>query len=103
MPRVYVGNLATSVTSRDLLEHFERAGGALNALAFSDRSTGLCRGFGFVGMAKMSDIAVAISLLNNTILNGQAIKIEPEPSFKNGKARTRVAPRRRQSARSAPG
>jgi len=54
-------------------------------------------------MAKMSDIAVAISLLNNTILNGQAIKIEPEPSFKNGKARTRVAPRRRQSARSAPG
>jgi RNA recognition motif-containing protein len=89
MPRVYVGNLASSVTSHDLLVHFSRAGETLSALAVTDRATGLCRGFGFVEMAELSDVAVAFSLLNNTVLNGQTIKIEPEPSSKNGKGRVR--------------
>jgi RNA recognition motif-containing protein len=87
MPKVYVGNLASSVTSRDLLAHFSRAGEATGALAITDRVSGLCRGFGFVEMAELADVAVAYSLLNNTILNGESIKIEPHPSFKNGKAR----------------
>ena len=59
MPKVYVGNLASSVTSRDLLEHFSRAGGALSALAVTDRVSGLCRGFGVVEMAEVADVAVA--------------------------------------------
>jgi RNA recognition motif-containing protein len=87
MPRVYVGNLASSVTSRDLLTHFSRAGGALGALAVTDRASGRCRGFGFVEMANLADVAVAYSLLNNTILNGEPIRIEPDPSLKNGRAR----------------
>ena len=90
MPKVYVGNLASSVTSRDLLAHFSRAGGALGALAITDRVSGLCRGFGFVEMAELADVAVAFSLLNNTLLNGQVIKIETDPSLKNGKARNRA-------------
>ena len=44
MPRVYVGNLASSVTSRALHEHFSRAGGVIGALAVSDKASGLCRG-----------------------------------------------------------
>jgi len=84
MPKVYVGNLASSVTSHDLLAHFSRAGGALGALAITDRMSGQCRGFGFVEMAEASDVAVAFSLLNNTILNGKPIKIELDPSVKNG-------------------
>ncbi len=91
MPKVYVGNLASSVTSHDLLAHFARAGEVLGALAITDRASGLCRGFGFVEMAEVSDVAVAFSLLNNTVLNGQAIRIEPDPSLKNGKNRNRVA------------
>lgn len=90
MPKMYVGNLASSVTSRDLLEHFSRAGGAVSALAVTDRSSGRCRGFGFVEMAQPSDVAVAYSLLNNTVLNGQHITIEPDSSLKNGKARNRA-------------
>lgn len=90
MPKVYVGNLASSVTSRDLLEHFSRAGGVLGALAATDRVSGLCRGFGFVEMAEVSDVAVAFGLLNNRELNGRRIRIEPEPSLKNGKARNRM-------------
>ena len=93
MPKVYVGNLAGSVTSRDLLMHFSRAGETVHALAVTDRATGLCRGFGFVEMAELTDVAVAYSLLNNSVLKGQAIRIEPEPSLKNGKARNRVVSR----------
>ena len=86
MPRVYVGNLASSVTSRALHEHFSQAGGVISVLAVSDKASGLCRGFGFVEMERASDIAVAISLLNNSELNGQRILIEPEPALKNGRA-----------------
>lgn len=93
MPRVYVGNLASSVTSHDLLEHFARAGDALSALAITDSVSGQCRGFGFVEMAQLSDVAVAFSLLNNSELNGRRITIEVEPSLKNGKARNRTATR----------
>ena len=91
MPKLYVGNLASSVTSRDLLEHFSRAGGAVSALAVTDRVSGRCRGFGFVEMAEASDVAVAYSLLNKTVLNGQPITIERDTVLKNGKGRNRTA------------
>jgi RNA recognition motif-containing protein len=90
MPKMYVGNLASSVTSRDLQAHFARAGEVRGALAVIDKASGLCRGFGFVEMAELSDVAVAFSLLRNTELNGQRITIEPEPALRNGKARNKV-------------
>lgn len=90
MPKVYVGNLASSVTSHDLLQHFSRAGEARGALAVTDKVSGLCRGFGFVDMAELADVAVAFSLLNNSELNGRRITIEIEPALKNGKARNRA-------------
>jgi RNA recognition motif-containing protein len=90
MPKVYVGNLASSVTSNDLVAHFSRAGEVLGALAVTDKVSGLCRGFGFVEMAELADAALAFSLLNNTLLNGQQIKIEADPALKNGKARNRA-------------
>jgi hypothetical protein len=34
-------------------------------------------------------VAVAFGLLNNSELNGLRIRIEPEPSRRNGKARKR--------------
>jgi RNA recognition motif-containing protein len=93
MPKVYVGNLAASVTSRDLRVHFSRAGEVRGALAISDKASGMCRGFGVVEMAELSDVAVAFSLLNNTELNGQRIRIEIDPALKNGKARNRTVQR----------
>ncbi len=68
MPKMYVGNVASLVTSRDLLEHLSRAGDVLSAPAIIDRVLGLCRGFGFVEMAEVSDVAVAFGLLNNSEL-----------------------------------
>lgn len=90
MPKVYVGNLASSVTSRDLMTHFERAGGVVSALAVTDRLSGRCRGFGFVEMAEPADVAVAFSMLNGSSLNGQLIRIEPDPSLRNGKSEKRT-------------
>ncbi len=90
MPKVYVGNLASSVTSRDLAAHFARAGEVVGALAVTDRASGTCRGFGVVEMAQPSDVAVAFSLLNNSELKGQRITLEPDPALKNGKARNRA-------------
>jgi len=87
MPKVYVGNLASTVTSQDLVLHFSRAGEVVGALAISDKASGRCRGFGFVEMAAAADVAIATSLLNNTELNGQRIKVEAHPALKNGKAR----------------
>ncbi|MGO9453193.1 MAG: RNA recognition motif domain-containing protein [Candidatus Binataceae bacterium] len=91
MPKLYVGNLAVSVTSRTLHAHFSRAGGVISALAVSDKASGRCRGFGFVEMAGLSDVAVATSLLNHTELDGQRIVIEPDPALKNGKGRHKAA------------
>jgi RNA recognition motif-containing protein len=93
MPKVYVGNLAGSVTSRDLIVHFTRAGEVVGALAVTDRASGICRGFGVVEMAELSDVAVAFSLLNNSELKGQKIRLEPDPALKNGKSRNRAAGR----------
>ena len=64
---------------------------AISALAITDKISGLCRGFGFVEMEQRSDIAVAFTLLNNSMLNGQKIRIEPDPLAKNGRSRDRVA------------
>lgn len=93
MARIYVGNLAGSVTSSDLRAHFAWAGEVRSALAFSDKVSGVCRGFGFVEMVEPADIAVAFSLLNNSELKGQRITIEPDPSLKNGRARNKAAAR----------
>jgi RNA recognition motif-containing protein len=93
MPKLYVGNLASSVTSSDLLAHFSRAGEVQAALALTDKVSGLCRGFGFVEMADLADVPIAFSLLNNTLLNGQRIKVEAGPLLKGSKARSRAAAR----------
>jgi len=93
VPKVYVGNLAVSVTSSDLIAHFSRAGQVVGALAVTDRDSGMCRGFGVVEMAKLSDVALAFSLLNNSELKGRKIRLEPDPAHKNGKARNRTSQR----------
>jgi len=84
MTRVYVGNLASSVTSDDLLALFSRAGEVRGALAISDRKSGLCRGFGFVDMVDFEDAVAAMQSLDRTELNGQPILIVQEPPRENG-------------------
>jgi len=42
----------------------------LRSTVVIDKKSGLCRGFGFVEMAELADVAIAFSLLNNTLLKG---------------------------------
>ena len=95
MTRVYVGNLATSVTSHDLRTHFEQAGEVLGAMAVRDRVSGLCRGIGVVEMAEVTGVKLAFSLLNHSELNGKRITIEPQSPSANGHLRARRPQERR--------
>jgi RNA recognition motif-containing protein len=63
---IYVGNLAWSVTSDDLLELFSQFGKVLSAQVISDRETGRSRGFGFVEMENGEDAQKAIDALNGS-------------------------------------
>ncbi len=86
MTKVYVGNLASSVTSDELADLFSRAGEVRGALVISDKTTGLCRGFGFVEMTDAEDARTAIEMLNCAELKGQRIEIDPHPPRESGSA-----------------
>ena len=61
---IYVGNLAWSVTSDDLLELFSQYGKVVSAQVISDRETGRSRGFGFVEMESEEEAKKAIEALH---------------------------------------
>jgi RNA recognition motif-containing protein len=62
--RLYVGNLAYTVTSDDLQELFEQYGAVRSAQVLSDRETGRSRGFGFVEMDNDAEAEAAIENLD---------------------------------------
>lgn len=61
---IYIGNLAWSVTSDDLLELFSQYGKVVRAQVISDKETGRSRGFGFVEMESEEEAQKAIEALN---------------------------------------
>jgi RNA recognition motif-containing protein len=63
---IYVGNLAWSVTSDDLLELFSQFGAVKSAQVIADRETGRSRGFGFVEMENDEEAQKAIEALNGS-------------------------------------
>ena len=72
---LYVGNLAYSVTEADLRTAFEAFGEVDRASVITDRDSGRSKGFGFVEMPNNSEADSAIKALNDTPLNGRAIKV----------------------------
>ena len=60
--KLYVGNLAYSVTNEDLEGLFSQAGKVDSAVVVVDKFSGQSRGFGFVEMADSNDAARASSL-----------------------------------------
>ncbi len=91
--RLYVGNLAWSVTSNDLEEAFSEAGQVISANVVTDKSSGQSRGFGFVEMGSAEEAARAIEMLNDTVLKGRNIKVNEakprESSFGGGNRASR--------------
>ncbi|HXD90665.1 MAG TPA: RNA-binding protein [Candidatus Binataceae bacterium] len=73
--RLYVGNLAWTVTDQDLEDAFTEAGKVENAQVIMDRATNRSRGFGFVEMATDEAADAAITKLNGREIKGRGIRV----------------------------
>lgn len=73
--KLFVGNLAFSVSEEALREAFLAVGCVSSAKLVTDRETGRARGFGFVEMETNELATQAIKELNGASLEGRAIAV----------------------------
>jgi len=73
--RLYVGNLAWTVTDQDLHDAFSEAGKVDSSQVIMDRATNRSRGFGFVEMATEEGADAAIKKLNGRDIKGRPIRV----------------------------
>jgi RNA recognition motif-containing protein len=73
--RLYVGNLAYSVTEADLREVFTESGNVADVKVVLDRESGRPRGFAFVEMSTDDEAAKAMETLNGREIQGRAISV----------------------------
>ena len=73
--KLYVGNLAFSVTNDDLEALFSQVGKVASAVVVSDKFSGQSRGFGFVEMESSGDATKAISEFDGKDLKGRNLKV----------------------------
>ncbi|MHB8382076.1 MAG: RNA recognition motif domain-containing protein [Candidatus Binataceae bacterium] len=81
--RLYVGNLAWTVTDQDLQEAFSEAGAVDSSQVIIDRATNRSRGFGFVEMASDDAAEAAIKNLNGRDLKGRPIRVNEAQARSN--------------------
>ena len=73
--RLYVGNLAWTVTDQDLNDVFSEAGTVDSSQVIMDRATNRSRGFGFVEMATDEAADAAVKKLNGRDVKGRPIRV----------------------------
>jgi RNA recognition motif-containing protein len=73
--RLYVGNLAWTVTDQDLQAAFSEAGKVDSSQVIMDHATNRSRGFGFVEMATDEAADAAIKVLNGRDIKGRPIRV----------------------------
>jgi RNA recognition motif-containing protein len=83
--RLYVGNLAYSVTSQSLEQLFSEYGQVKDATVVQDRDTGRSKGFGFVEMADNAQAQAAIQGMNLKEVEGRCLTVnEARPREERG-------------------
>jgi RNA recognition motif-containing protein len=83
--KLYVGNLAYSMTDSTLEQLFSAHGTVQSAQVIMDRDTGRSKGFGFVEMGSDSEAQAAISELNGKEVEGRALTVnEARPKTDGG-------------------
>jgi RNA recognition motif-containing protein len=82
--RLYVGNLAWTVTDQDLQDAFSEAGKVENSQVIMDRATNRSRGFGFVEMATDEGADAAIKRLNGREIKGRPIRVNEAQARSGG-------------------
>jgi cold-inducible RNA-binding protein len=84
--KIYVGNLAYTVTEDDLNDAFGKIGEVQSVKIIKDVATGRSKGFGFVEMSTEQDADKAISTLNGTMFMDRALNVsEARPQTGGGK------------------
>ncbi len=73
--KLFIGNLAYSVTSDDLQQLFASHGTVESAAVINDRETGRSRGFGFVEMSTEEEAAACVKELDGYELQGRPLKV----------------------------
>ena len=73
--KIYVGNLAFTVTNELLTDKFSQHGTVQSAKIIIDRDTNRSKGFGFVEMSNSAEAADAISSLNGTDFGGRQMNV----------------------------
>ena len=74
--RLFVGNVAWSVTELELRELFSEAGEVAEVKVMLDRESGRPRGFAFVEMGDEGSAAQAINVLNGRELGGRPLAVK---------------------------
>ena len=83
--KLYVGNIARTVTDDQLNALMLPFGKPQSASILKERSTGEPRGFGFVEFASDDEARAAIAALDGKDFNGQLLKVnEARPSKTGG-------------------
>jgi RNA recognition motif-containing protein len=83
--KLYVGNLAYSVTSESLEQMFLEFGTVTSAQVIQDRETGRSKGFGFVEMQTDDAAQRAISGMHEKQLDGRSLTVnEAKPRESGG-------------------
>jgi len=73
--KLYVGNLAYSVSDDTLQQRFAEFGTVTSAKVMMDRDTGRSKGFGFVEMGSDAEAQAAIRGLNEQSVDGRALVV----------------------------
>ncbi|MGO9453192.1 MAG: RNA recognition motif domain-containing protein [Candidatus Binataceae bacterium] len=82
--KLYVGNLAYSVSNSDLEELFSQVGTVQSATVITDKFSGQSKGFGFVEMGSEDEAAKAIQQFNETELKGRNIRVNEAKPRESG-------------------
>lgn len=83
--KLYVGNMAFSVTDTQLRTAFEAYGTVEEVAVINDRDTGRPKGFAFVTMPNAQEANAAINGLNEKDLDGRNLKVnEAKPKVEGG-------------------
>ncbi len=73
--KLYVGNLAYSISDSDLQAMFEAHGAVQSAQVIMDRDTGRSKGFGFVEMGSDAEAQAAIAAMNGKEIEGRSLTV----------------------------
>ena len=83
--KLYVGNLAYSMTDASLQERFAEFGAVQSAKVMMDRDSGRSKGFGFVEMETYDAAQAAIRGLNGKTIEGRDMVVnEARPKESSG-------------------